>query len=70
MRTLNIKSVFTAIALLVLIAGYCPAQADRAPADGLRIEMPSGGNVRVENQFGEIAAEVWQEKYISVSTTK
>lgn len=68
MRTINVKSVSTAIALLLLVAGYCPAQADRtAASDGLRIEIPSGGNVRVENQFGAIAAEVWQEKYISVS---
>ena len=35
--------------------------------DGLRIDVPPGARVRIENQFGQVTAEVWKEKYVSVS---
>lgn len=41
------------------------AQDDRG--EGLRIELPAGGHLRIENQFGEIRAEVWQEKHVAIS---
>ena len=31
--------------------------------------MPASGRIRIENQFGGVAAEVWKEKYVSVSAT-
>ncbi len=31
--------------------------------------MPAAARVRIENQFGQVAAEVWKEKYVSVSAS-
>ncbi|MFN2512482.1 MAG: VWA domain-containing protein [Pyrinomonadaceae bacterium] len=35
--------------------------------EGVRIDVPPAARVRIENQFGQVAAEVWKEKYVSVS---
>lgn len=35
--------------------------------EGIRIDVPPSARVRIENQFGEVAADVWTEKYVSVS---
>ena len=37
------------------------------PDEGIQIDPPNAGRVRIENQFGEIHIEVWNEKYLSVS---
>ncbi|HYN23509.1 MAG TPA: VWA domain-containing protein [Pyrinomonadaceae bacterium] len=37
--------------------------------DGVRIDVPAAARVRIENQFGPVAAEVWKEKYVSVSAS-
>jgi len=37
--------------------------------DGVRIDVPAAARVRIENQFGQVTAEVWKEKYVSVSAT-
>lgn len=62
--------VFGVAALVGLLAACCLAQtAEKNPHDGLRIEIPADANIRIENQFGEVTAEVWKEKHVSVSTT-
>lgn len=37
--------------------------------EGIRIDVPARARIRVENHFGPIAADVWQEKYVSVAAT-
>lgn len=37
------------------------------PDEGIQIDAPVGGRVRIENQFGEVRVDVWKEKYLSVS---
>jgi Ca-activated chloride channel homolog len=67
---LQAKSVFFAALISVLATLSCLAQNVPSNAfEGIQIELPSNGHVRVENQFGEVAAEVWKEKYVSVSAT-
>ncbi|HKY28972.1 MAG TPA: VWA domain-containing protein [Pyrinomonadaceae bacterium] len=57
--------------LLLLGAALCflslPATATQQ--DAIRIDVPEGVRVRIENQFGEVAAEAWKEKYVSVSAS-
>jgi len=36
------------------------------PLEGLRLELPANGNLRVENLRGGVIAEVWGESYISL----
>ena len=37
--------------------------------DGVRIDVPAAARIRIENQFGQVAAEVWKETYVSVSAS-
>ena len=57
--------------LLLLGAALCllsfPATATLQ--DAIRIDVPEAVRVRIENQFGQVAAEAWKEKYVSVSAT-
>src|SRR6266513_1030179 len=60
------------LALLVsLLLGSSPgirAGVPRFPLDeGIRIDLPSNGQLRVENQFGDINITVGKERDVSVS---
>jgi VWFA-related protein len=64
MSVRNFKVLFT-IAFMLAI---CVSVSGQTPADDLKIEVPAGAVVRIENMFGDVTAEVWREKYVSVST--
>jgi VWFA-related protein len=67
---LQAKRLFFSALFLALVTFSCFAQAAPGNAfDGIQIELPANGHVRVENQFGEVAAEVWKEKYVYVSAS-
>jgi Ca-activated chloride channel family protein len=59
--------------LIVLFGlSFSPAEynsliAPRAADDDIRIDVAKGGQVRVQNQFGDVRAEVWQNNFVSVS---
>ena len=53
----------------IACACFFTAHASSLQADGIRIDVPADGQVRVENQFGNIRAEVWDEKFVLVSAT-
>jgi VWFA-related protein len=63
--------------LLCLVVGFCViglplfGTARSAPnpqsTEGLRLELPANGNLRVENLRGGVIAELWNEDYVSVS---
>ena len=36
--------------------------------DDIRIDVPADGRVQVDNKFGDVTAEVWNNQYVSVST--
>jgi VWFA-related protein len=46
------------------------AQTSTGAYEGVRIEFPAGGQLRIENQLGDVAAETWKEKYIDVTTSE
>src|SRR5258708_5860220 len=60
-----------------LIAMLCVALVAQTPAtlrgrsfnssEGLRFELPSNGNLRIENLRGGVIVEVWDQHYVSVS---
>src|SRR5687768_812232 len=52
--------------IAAICAGFRAQSAD--PNAGLRIEVPASPSIRIENQFGEIITEVWNEDYVSVSS--
>jgi VWFA-related protein len=61
-------------ASLLLAALVCwPVGLVRAAAamvdEGVRADLPLGGELRIENRRGDIFVEVWSEKHVSVSAT-
>ncbi|HSS20131.1 MAG TPA: VWA domain-containing protein [Pyrinomonadaceae bacterium] len=62
----GIAVVVTAVALLLPWL-FQPTHA-RA-SEGLQLEFPAGGELRIENAFGSVYAESWKQKYIFISTT-
>jgi VWFA-related protein len=46
------------------------AQTATGTYAGVQIEFPAGGQLRIENQLGDVAAETWKEKYIDVTTSE
>jgi Ca-activated chloride channel homolog len=66
----SLTRVFAAVLLSSFVPLFCFAQNGPSNAfEGVQIELPASGRMRIENQFGEVAAEVWQENYVSVSAT-
>jgi VWFA-related protein len=64
------KRVVSALCLVVLLAAAYPVQGfQNNSVEGLRIEFPHGGHLRIENQFGEVTADVWNERHVAVSAT-
>jgi VWFA-related protein len=63
-----LKCLFTAALIPGLIADVSFAQNTPGNAfEGVQVELPIGEHLRVENQYGEVNAEVWKENYVSVS---
>jgi Ca-activated chloride channel homolog len=63
-----LKGVFITAFFYPLMVGYNFAQTGPSRAfEGIQVELPPGERLRVENQYGEVDAEVWKEKYVSVS---
>jgi VWFA-related protein len=57
---------------LILLSGFLtfPAYSHGKPNDeGIRIDVPAGGRVYIENKYGNVVAEVWDQSYVSVSAS-
>jgi VWFA-related protein len=59
---------------LIILFGlsFSPAQdslisVSHAADEDIRIELPAGGQVRVQNQYGDVNAGVWTNNFVSVS---
>lgn len=68
------SSFRTLLSALLLVSLFClPLVRARAVAidadEGVRADLPLGGELRVENRRGDIQVEVWAEKHVSVSAT-
>ena len=50
---------------LICLVAFSPATA-RAD-DEIRIDFPSGGQLKVRNDFGNVTAEIWSNSHIAVS---
>src|SRR5258705_6531422 len=54
------------LALCPIIAR--PLSVDATQSTGeLRLELPANGNISVENLRGSVIAQVWKERYVSVT---
>src|ERR671919_351599 len=50
---------------LIFLAVFSPATAHAD--DEIRIDLPAGGQLKVRNDFGDVSAEVWNQKFVAVS---
>lgn len=80
----SLKRVFTVLFLATFLAvsyfaqtataaspGGKPAWGARSDVDeGIRIEFPAAAQLRIENDFGDVSAEIWKENYVYVTTTE
>jgi VWFA-related protein len=54
-----------------LLVVSCLAQGTNgAASEGVQIEFPANGQLRIENSLGDVAAETWKQKYIYVTTSE
>jgi VWFA-related protein len=61
--------VSVAVFLQALLAVICLAQTSTSSAHkGVQIDFPEAGRLRIDNQFGSVTAETWQEKFIYITT--
>lgn len=67
----SVRRVLVALLFSTLLAVSCVAQASTKDASGgVQIEFPANGRLRIENELGDVAAEIWKEKHISVTTSE
>src|SRR5262249_18992362 len=59
------KVLFIALAVLF----KCDGSVIAAQQDGVKIDLPRDGQIKIENRFGAVSAEVWNESYVLVSAT-
>ena len=65
----SLKRVLAALFLPALLALSCFAQTATSDAyPGVQIEFPQNGKLRIENELGEVTAEIWKEKYVYLTT--
>ncbi len=60
-----IAAAFAAVFLLSFV--YQAARA--TPAEGVQMEFPEGGRLRIENDFGNVTAESWQQNFVLINTS-
>jgi hypothetical protein len=54
---------------LLLAALLFPTTVSGATFDEIRIELPPGGQLKVRNDYGNLAVEQWDQNYAAVSYT-
>src|SRR5580765_3003464 len=61
----NVLCVITAIAVASLF--FAPRSRAEQSGEGLRLELPANGNLRIENLRGGVTVDVWSESYVAIS---
>ncbi len=65
MRQHTYKYIFSTLVLLTILTPTCLAQP--AAGAGVRIELPSGGRLQIENEYGSVTAVSGDQRYVSVA---
>ena len=63
------RRVIAALFLLAPLTVTSFAQAVSDASQGLQMEFPANGQLRIENELGNVAAEGWSQKYIYVTAS-
>jgi VWFA-related protein len=66
---LSLQRGLATLVLTLLLTSVCLAQtATGNTYPGVQIEFPESGKLRIENDLGEVTAEIWKEKYVYLTT--
>ena len=63
------KFLSPVLVVILLLFGVFSPQAASADTDGVRVDLPLGGDIAITNPRGSIRVEVWGEQHVSVSAT-
>ncbi|MDT7540542.1 MAG: Ca-activated chloride channel [Acidobacteriota bacterium] len=66
-RALLCVALVALVAWCATLARASLTQAQASDGDTVTVDLPATGEVRIENQRGGIALEVWNEDYLSIS---
>lgn len=67
----SVRRVLSVLLLPALLLVSCLAQSTNGDAsEGVQIEFPANGQLRIVNELGDVAAETWKQKYIYVTTSE
>src|SRR6185369_7296910 len=58
------------VGCVFLLALFTVAGLGQRPRPGVQIEVPAGGRLRIENQFGNVSAESWPDKFVDITSTE
>ena len=65
------RRVLAVLFFPALLAVSSFAQTSTSDAHkGVQIEFPPDGQLRIENQLGDVVAEIWKQKYVYVTTSE
>ncbi|HKB64448.1 MAG TPA: VWA domain-containing protein [Pyrinomonadaceae bacterium] len=64
-----LKRLIAALFLPLLALTVHAQTAGFDASQGLQMEFPTGGQLRIENDLGKVTAESWSEKYVSVTAS-
>ena len=54
---------------LILAALFFPTTVSGATLDEIRIELPPGSQLKIRNDYGNLAVELWDQNYAAVSAS-
>ena len=64
-----LKGLITALFLPLLALAVYAQTPEIDSSQGLQMEFPTGGQLRIENDLGKVMAESWNQKYIYVTAS-
>lgn len=62
-----LKCAIAALFFPALLSLTCFGQTSPEVPQGLQMEFPAGGQLRIANEFGNVTAESWSQKYVYVN---
>lgn len=62
------RGIAVALTAAALVFSWLYQPTPARAYEGLQLEFPEGGQLRIENEFGSVYAESWQQKYVLITT--
>jgi VWFA-related protein len=67
---MSLLSLNRVVGCVFLLALFTVAGLGQTAKPGVQIEVPAGGRLRIENQFGSVSAESWADKFVDITSSE